>query len=130
MTFKTTMISWAMVALISLLIFNIGCEEKRETWKYPVVSKVFMHTPGQYSFLYLEANELKSFSVDGNCQAVFKIIPDAELGSPMRAEILKVIPAGGTDIYYVTIHVHGPSDIGGGGWNRGKFGRGSQAEVE
>ena len=131
MNFKTTIISTIMVAFIALfIVFIPGCKDEVKTWKYPVVAKVFMHNPGEYSFLYEEGNELKPFSISDNGILIYKIVTDAEIGSPMWAEVKQIIPTTGRDTYHLTIHIHKPSEINGGGWDNGKFGKGRQVEVE
>ncbi len=116
--------------IISATLFN-GCKEATSSQKYTPVVRVFMHNPGEYSFLYQEGKELKSYSFQWlmNGNKYYKIFTDVENGSPMWAEIIKIPPRIGNDEWYMNIHIHNSNEINGGNFRNGKN-NGQTIEVE
>jgi hypothetical protein len=51
-------------------------------------------------------------------------------GGQMYATYTEVCNAGSKDKKNLNIYIHSPKDIGAGGWNHGKFGRGQMSVIE
>ncbi len=90
------------------------------------VERIFMHTTQQYSLLARNNNnDTLNLNTFGSVTPVFITnVPDS---LPMWA-IFQKTANGGNQI--LTIHMHSFADIGGAGWNNGKFGSGRTVVIQ
>ncbi len=121
--------------LLSALVQISFAENKPSSIIITNIVRVFMHQPGEYSVLYQEGIELKSFAFYSvnfhqpfqglnvgrgqNLNIKVKIIMDVKEDEPMWA-LAKTTGKGNwmnnTQDIEVSIHVHSQKDINGAGW--------------
>ena len=127
-----TAITVSVMAFIVSAITLSGCCDRRTVphiVKYSHIERVFMHDPGQYSFLYRDESSNQLLSVSGKIfgsdtyRAKSFLVADVKKEDFCWAEV-------DMNNYTITIHIHNASEISGGGWNHGKFGSGSTSPVD
>ncbi|MDO8622474.1 MAG: hypothetical protein Q7R80_04550 [bacterium] len=137
-TFRTIVIALATFA-------STGCEDKKQsTLRIDHVVRVFMHEPHRYTLLaqHAESKELIPYEFTvyrfeykdsagkllERCGIHLKT--DAARGEPMWATSDRWghQPPGNDCV--LTIHLHDPTEVEGGGWDHGKHGRGTTQVVE
>lgn len=126
-----------MLLLICAVALTVGCTDKELFRERNDIVAVWKHEAGVYSVSTMSGNRIidNSFhKVPGSGEACFLEKP----------EIVADVPEGGNmwyeAIYYgggrlginarVTIHVRSIDDVGGAGWNHGKFGSGMTERVQ
>lgn len=130
---KSMVNNFSLLAYSAIMLAVSACCDQNTTpqvVKYPHIERVFMHDPGQYSFLYKDESNGQLISVSRRVfgsqsehRAKYILIPDVKKDDFCWAEI-------DMGNYLTTIHIHDASEIIGGGWNHGKFGSGSTAPIE
>ena len=127
-----TAITVSVMAFVVSAITLSGCCDRNVTpqiVKYPHVERVFMHDPGQYSFLYRDESSNQLLSVSSrifggdNYKAKSFLVADVKKEDFCWAEV-------DMNNYTITIHIHNASEISGGGWNHGKFGSSSTSSID
>jgi len=121
----------SIFALVMMFTLLSCCDQKNtpNIVKYPRVERVFMHDPGEYSFLYKDESSGQLISINKNIfkakaySAKYVLIPDVNNDDFCWAEV-------DMNNSIITIHIHDSSEIAGGGWNHGKFGSGSTTPIE
>jgi len=112
---------------IILIVLLISCCPNLDTTPYKVeFQRVFLNESNRFTFI-----------VDGVPREIMvwytshiKIFYDVPPGEPMYYESQKKCKQGNVKYEYLYIHIHSVKDIGGGGWNHGKFGRGNTSVLE
>lgn len=119
-----------MLLVLLPIVLLLGCTKKFDN-KIEVI-RIFMHEPTRYSFIIRDnsSRELKIKTVDMNGRREgIKIYADVATTENMwirhygQNEFL-------SPIEFLEIHIHGVYEIEGGGWNHGKFGRGTTTVIE
>lgn len=124
----------ALLFALVLVVSFVGCNQtKTKSHRLDNIARVFMNEPRIYTFLVRDSigltvvvlherrNEYEHYNV--------QFVQDADPKSPMTAEWRGVT----TDscLYDdLTIHIHSPIEIEGGGWDYGKFGHGTTQVVQ
>lgn len=121
----------SLLAASAIMLTVSACCDQNNTpkiVKYPHVERVFMHDPGQYSFLYKDEVSGQLYPISKNTfggseyRAKYHLIPDVKKEDFCWAEV-------DMSNYVITIHIHDVSEVSGAGWNHGKFGSGSTTVV-
>lgn len=120
----------ALILLVGIAFTLVGCGERVEYNKRIEVVRIFMHQPDHYSFLTekQDSGELIMFTV-GPYFTTTRFFRDVPENSKMWVRVVKKNRM--LDAHYeLEIHVRSEKDIGEGGWDRGKLGRGKTSIVE
>lgn len=120
-----------IIAILVLFMF-CGCNGKFiEKYDKLEVEAVFMHRPGDYSFLVQKGNnrleEFKIYAWNAN-PVLYKDVPNDE--KCWVAYEIWDVPFRGNEVKKYEIHLHSPNDINGAGWNFGKGGFGQTIKLE
>lgn len=125
-----------ILCILGCLILNINSSQANDGRTKRNCVRVFMHSPGDYSVMVQEGDELVVVHLkDGSPYGVKpKIFKDVSKNKKMYYKV-DIIPPSFWGASYTTysnieIHVHSEKDINGAGWNRGKFGRGQTEVIE
>lgn len=122
-----------IIALLLLSLLLQGCSDKREHFKYDNIQAVYYHEGNSYSFAQLDTKstntEVKILQLGGFFTTV-KIYADAAPSNSMWIEGDLVEEGGGGHHYEYEIHIHNVDDINTGGWDHGKFGRGTTTRLQ
>lgn len=98
---------------------------------YRNVDRVFMHEPGQYTFLVSDDTKRLWLITPRTTSGYFLIFADVSANEPMWAKVTydetKDFYEGRTE---VEIHIHSAKEIDGAGWDFGKQGKGQTVPVE
>lgn len=138
-TFQTSVIAFIALAIL-------GCGDQRQPeLRIDNVVRVFMHEPHRYT-LFAQRPETKELAVyefsirkgfeyrraNGEIlkRCDIRLLADVPNGEPMWAtsERWGSSPPGADCV--LTIHLHDPTEIDGGGWDHGKFGHGTTHAIE
>lgn len=125
------------IIIIFLIFLFSGCGVKTKFYEFEYVERVFKNDTKHYSILYktdIESNMLQ----EKHFYTIEKlyIYTDVPIDKPMwirgTHRVFEVLgEEDGNGVWAVLeIHIHSPQDIGGGGWNHGKFGCGQTSVVE
>ena len=98
------------------LAFVAGCGGPPVVTKYPKVVKVFMHHPGEYSFMFNNGGQLYTVSLLSE-QTDYKLIADVPDGQDMWAVVTR---NPGITPNEIEIHIHSATDVGGADYRSGK----------
>ncbi|MFA5838452.1 MAG: hypothetical protein WC849_00740 [Candidatus Paceibacterota bacterium] len=118
---------------ILVLVFFCGCGSSitKENEKTQIVERIFMHEPTEYSFMYFKpnTNELKTATY-GIESEYLKIISDVKPENKPWFYYAEFNGHNQPSYRVLIIHIRNVSDIQGGGWNHGKFGRGQTVVIQ
>lgn len=110
-----------LIIALAVPIIGIACDKTQvaKTAKtYKPIERIFMHSPGTYSFMVYDGNEIKTI---GGGFGTYHLIPDVPSGMPMWATAIKEPDNWGGSSSY-EIHIHDVSEVGGGSYRVGKSG--------
>lgn len=128
-------------ALFTVLSTGTGCGDPvaSEPVRIDHVTRVLMHQPGDYTLLVTDpatkAVTLRTFydwctSTERGVGTTTQILADVPEGQALWAEqVTWQWSLGKTCNELKSIHLHSAQDIGGAGWNNGKFGSGQTTVV-
>lgn len=137
-TFRTIVIAGFALA-------SLGCADRKQgELRIDNVVRVFMHEPHRYTLFaqWQESKELVPYEFTvysfehrdshGNVLARcgIHIRTDVARGEPMWATSERWGSSSPGNDCVLTIHLHDPTEVEGGGWDHGKHGRGTTQVVE
>ena len=108
-----------------------GVEEGQD--KIENVVRVFMHEPGNYSFLVEDkkSEKLVLMSYYTYNQEEVDLVTDVPANQKMWATVSWEKRGDGSIFFKeIVIHLHSANDVEGGAWNHGKHGRGTTHVLE
>lgn len=123
-----------LVAVAAVLM--CGCSSRVEEEQIDNVTRVFWHESNRYSFMVQDpaTKHMRIISLPGYVCGDSKgiqIVPDVAASQQMRVQsTIKYVFGNPPCIVSMKIHVRSERDVGGGGWNHGKFGSGQTTVVQ
>lgn len=125
---------WLVGLLVSVSGCEVDCSSQFEQYNH--VIRVYKHSPDHYS-LDLQSDpkdatrEVREVNFFGGEIKRFEDVPDGNDVWAKRYRVCRLNARGEVQAYSISeIHLHSVREISGGGWNRGKGGRGQTAVVE
>ncbi len=122
---------YMLAIMLCLCLIMSSCDDGRKPiyTRYSNVARVFYHARTDYSFLVLDekTRELINPVATLNTSIEGHVYADLAADEPMWAEVSDFIPGVG---HRINIHIHSVAHVSGGGWNRGKGGRGQTSIIE
>lgn len=122
-----------IMALLLLSSLLQGCSDKRTPFKYDNIKAVYYHEGNLYSFARMNPTSTNS-EVEmlrfGGWMTRVRIFTDVAPSNSMWIEGDMVKEGGGGIHYEYDIHIHSVDDVNTGGWNHGKFGRGTTTRIQ
>ena len=134
-----------MTVIAFVALGSIGCQDKEQgELRIDNVVRVFMHEPHRYT-LFAQRPEGKElipyeFTIYGFTHTDSHGNVLARCGIHLRTDIARGEPMWATSERWgdsppgadciLTIHLHDPTEIDGGGWDHGKHGRGTTHAIE
>ncbi|MDO8600308.1 MAG: hypothetical protein Q7R73_01645 [bacterium] len=121
-----------LLAALCISTFVAGCvADDKFDYKIENVVRIFMHEPGHYTFFIKNEKtpgelEIKTIGVDRNLVKIFTDLLPSKNPWVRHYTGCSPYPSWGC----LEIHIRNPQDVQGGGWNHGKFGRGTTVVVE
>ena len=130
-----------ILCLIALITLLSACYKKSdsELSRAPKiktienVDRIFLHKPYFYSFQIRERpDSIVAVPTEQYTSSNIKIIYDVPKGKLLYIKHSRPSSRCGNaiEVTFLEIHAHSPEDIGGGGWDHGKFGSGKTNVVQ
>jgi len=118
-------------------MFSVGCSESTKPYEQKIenIERIFMHEPGRYSIFVRtprtnQCHFEKIAGYGGGDVQVF-LYTDVKHGNPMWITIKgENFPNGQKYYHTLEFHVRDMESIQGGGWDHGKFGKGTTSVVQ
>lgn len=114
---------------IALVIIGSQPERPGRTETVKNIGSVHMHEPSHLSVWIADAHNIRrrnDYSSGSGSPIYLSYIPDAPKGQLMW---MKVFYGSRGSIWAIELHTHSDNEIQGGGWDKGKFGRGETVSV-
>lgn len=118
------------LTLVLGIVVAISCKSGADNYKIENVVRVFMHEPDLYTFGVQNPESSEVRMITMKCYDGVKIFTDVPADKRMWVEVFRTGNGWESNRYRIEIHVYSEKNIEGGGWDHGKFGKGTTQVIK